>query len=116
MPTGTSFATTNERQHVVILVGASVNQLADIGVMSREDHEVVLTGLGALLASVASLADLGALAMTNWTSWTPTPSHCFCRAPRRWNSPRLWDTCCLVPRPFRRRGCRGAVRGNAGRQ
>jgi hypothetical protein len=50
-----------ERRHVVTLVGGLVGQLADVGVMAREDDEAVLTGLGVLLASVASLADLGEL-------------------------------------------------------
>lgn len=54
---GYELGDTRERSHVVMLARALVQQLAGIGVMTREDDDVVLSGLGGLLASVVSMSD-----------------------------------------------------------
>lgn len=42
-----------ERRHVVRLVRGMVSQLADVGVVARQGDDVVLTGLGSILAAAA---------------------------------------------------------------
>jgi hypothetical protein len=45
-----------ERLHVIRLVGSMVTQLADIGIVRRDDDIVALTGLGSILAMAAPTA------------------------------------------------------------
>ncbi len=61
----------DERSHAVYLIGAMVSELADIGIVVRREGEVVLTGLGSVLAVAAAVSadeDLDDLDLVNRAS------------------------------------------------